>query len=255
VKFCVLASGSGGNATWVQEGQEAVLVDNGLSAKELASRAQSRGLDLGCLTAVAVTHEHADHVKGVGPLARRLGLTVWATGPTAKAAEGSLKKVRLKTFAAGDDLRFEALTLASFSVSHDAADPVAFVAKGRSSQLGLVTDLGAATHLVRACCRGLSALVVEFNHDVAMLVNGPYPHFLKTRVRGRQGHLSNEDGAELLGELCHDGLATVVLGHLSETNNAPGLALKEASRVLESKGAAPTLLAAEQSRPTRVFEI
>jgi phosphoribosyl 1,2-cyclic phosphodiesterase len=256
MKFCVLASGSGGNATWIQDGREAVLIDNGLSAAELMARAKSRGLDLNCLKAVAITHEHSDHIKGVGPLARRLDLTVWATEPTAKAAANVVKNVRLKTFEAGDDIKFKSLTLTSLPVSHDAANPVAFVAKGQSSQLGLVTDLGVVTHLVRDGCQSLSALVVEFNHDLGMLANGPYPHFLKTRVRSRLGHLSNEEGAELLGELCHEGLATVVLGHLSETNNDPNLALKAAKRVLESKGAAPaTLIAAEQSRATMVFEI
>jgi phosphoribosyl 1,2-cyclic phosphodiesterase len=255
VKFCVLASGSKGNATWIEEGQKAILIDNGLSAKELKARADCRGLNLNRLMAVVVSHEHSDHVKGVGPLARQLDLTVYGTLGTLKAAASSLQGLRLKTFKSGDELDLKFMRLTAVSVSHDAAEPVAFVICGQSGRLGLLTDLGTPTHLVRESFRELNALIVEFNHDLEMLVEGPYPAFLKQRVKGNLGHLSNEAGAKLLGRLCHEGLAKVILGHLSDINNTPKLALKEARRVLDQLGANPDVLAAEQVKPTQVFEI
>jgi phosphoribosyl 1,2-cyclic phosphodiesterase len=255
VKFCVLGSGSGGNATWVQEGPKAILIDNGFSASDLIARAEAKGLNVSCLEAVVISHEHSDHVKGVGPLARRLNLTVWATEGTAKAAAPTIKNVRVRTFEAGAVLDLRFLTIATVPVSHDAADPVAFAIQGKAAVLGLVTDLGKATHLVRESFKNVDALVVEFNHDRGMLLDGPYHPKLKQRVMGLEGHLSNEAGADLLERLWHAGLKTVILGHLSETNNTPVLALAEARRALDSLGAAPELLAAEQDRATPVFEI
>jgi phosphoribosyl 1,2-cyclic phosphodiesterase len=255
MKFCLLASGSKGNATWIEEDDLAVLIDNGLSAKELSARAQDVGLSLARLRAVVVTHEHSDHVKGIGPLARRDHLTVWATQATVKAAGPALQGVCLRNFAVGDELDLGFLTLTSLPVPHDAADPSAFVARSRNGVLGLITDLGAPTHLIRESLKGLSALVVEFNHDLNLLLEGPYPYWLKQRVRGRFGHLSNEEGAELLSQVYHPGLKIVILGHLSEINNTPSLALAAAQGALERLGAAPKLLAAEQSQPTPVFTL
>jgi phosphoribosyl 1,2-cyclic phosphodiesterase len=255
MRFCVLASGSHGNATWIEEGGKAVLVDNGLSAKELKARVLQKGLNLSRLEAIAISHEHSDHVSGVGPLARQLNLTVFAVKAVAGALSGSLKNVRVRTFSAGDELDLKFLTLVSVPVSHDAADPVAFVAKGQSATIGIVTDLGKATHLVRESFKSVDALMVEFNHDPAMLIDGPYPIFLKKRVSGQAGHLSNEAGAELLGGLCHERLRRVILGHLSETNNTPELALKEARRELERRGVSPELIAAGQTQGTPVFDL
>ncbi|MDR1608616.1 MAG: MBL fold metallo-hydrolase [Deltaproteobacteria bacterium] len=255
MKFCVLASGSKGNATWIQEGDEAILIDNGLSAKDLKARAKERGLLISKLRAVVVTHEHHDHVHGIGPLARQERLVVWATSQTVKAAGGALAKTLLKNFQVGQELTFGSLTISTIPTSHDAADPLAVVAQSKTARLGLVTDLGVVTHLVRESLKNLNALVVEFNHDLVKLIEGPYPFSVKQRVRGRMGHLSNEQGAELLTDICHPGLGQVVLGHISGTNNSPELALSAAGQALERLGHNATLLAADQRRPTPVFEL
>ncbi|MDR1578111.1 MAG: MBL fold metallo-hydrolase [Deltaproteobacteria bacterium] len=255
MKYCLLASGSRGNATWIQEGDQALLIDNGLSASNLLARARSRGLIASQLRAIVVSHEHSDHVKGIGPLARRERLTVWATQATIEASGPALSGTRLQRFQAGEELDLGFLTIATIPTSHDAADPLAFVVKNRDAQLGVITDLGVATHLVRDSLKNLSALVVEFNHDVGKLLDGPYPYFLKQRVRSRLGHLSNEEGAELLSQIYHPGLARVILGHLSETNNTPELALAAAQSVLDRLGARPDLLVGDQHTPTAVFEL
>jgi phosphoribosyl 1,2-cyclic phosphodiesterase len=255
VFFCVLASGSHGNATWVEENDKAVLIDNGLSAKEVETRAKARGLNLNHLKALAITHEHSDHIKGVGPLARRYNLTVLTTKKTAQAAAPTIGRVQLKHFEPGADVDLGFLTLSTVAISHDAVEPLAYVIKGDSKVLGLLTDIGRVTHLVRESLKNLTALVLEFNHDLTMLLEGEYPYHLKQRVRGDGGHLSNEAGAALLGDLYHPGLKRVVLGHLSQQNNTPVLALRAAQAVLDRLGVKPYLSAAEQDEPTPVFEL
>jgi phosphoribosyl 1,2-cyclic phosphodiesterase len=255
MRLCVLASGSKGNCIWVEEGRRALLLDNGLSYKEFCKRAQSAGLDKALLKDVAVSHEHSDHVKGIGPLARQLNLTVHLTAGAASAAGSVIGEVRTSIFRAGDGIDFGPLSLTTVTGSHDARDPVVFVVRTAAKSVGVVTDLGAATQLVRRSITGLDALVLEFNHDPTMLIEGPYPLFLKQRVRGRQGHLSNEQAGELLKEVSHPELSLVVLAHLSEINNTPELARAAALKALEEAGHEPKLAVASQHLPTKIFEV
>lgn len=226
LEFCVLASGSKGNATYVSDGATAVLVDAGLSGVEIQRRMARRGLSPADLSAILVTHEHGDHVSGVGVLARRFGLPVYLSPGTAEALNGRLGKIPdLRRFRPGEAFSLGGLAVHPFATSHDAADPVGFTLQAGGRRLGIATDLGVATNLVRHHLRDCSAVILETNHDPDLLMNGPYPWHLKQRVRGRSGHLSNGDARDLLLDILHARLVHVVLGHLSEENNRPELAL------------------------------
>jgi phosphoribosyl 1,2-cyclic phosphodiesterase len=255
MRFCLLGSGSKGNCLWIEEDRKAAVIDNGLSCSEFLVRARAAGLEPGLLRHVVVSHEHTDHLSGVGPLARKFDATVHMTELAAEKASAGVGRVRLKTFKPGDRLDLGPVSLTAMTSSHDTVDPVVFVARGRKVSLGAVTDLGAVTHLIREGLRNLDALVLEFNHDVGRLLSGPYPEFLKQRVRGRRGHLSNEQAGELLRELNHPGLRLVVLAHISETNNTPELAMAAALAALEGAEYSPVLLAAGQWQPTEIFEL
>ena len=252
MKFCLLASGSRGNCLWLEESDVAVVVDCGLPAREFLRRAVSAGLDPSRLAALLISHEHRDHLSGVGPLARRLKLPVLANQPTRNLAEAVTGTLKWETFTTGDTLTFGLLKIRTLPISHDAADPVAFLAESPAGRLGLVTDLGAATELLRRKFLGLDALVLEFNHDYRLLMDGPYPWPLKQRIRSRTGHLANEEAAALVGDLNHAGLKHLILAHLSETNNRPDLALAAARKVI---GEALEPVVASQQEASRVFEL
>ena len=252
MKFCLLASGSRGNCLWLEESEVAVVLDCGLPAREFLRRAESAGLDPGRLAALVISHEHRDHLSGVGPLARRLKLPVLANQATRDLAETVTGPLNWEIFTTGDTLTFGALKIRTLPISHDAADPVAFLVESPAGRLGLVTDLGAATELLRRRFLGLNALVLEFNHDYRLLMDGPYPWPLKQRIRGRTGHLANEDAAALVAELNHVGLRHLVLAHLSETNNRPNLALAAARKVV---GETLEPVVAGPNEATRIFEL
>jgi len=248
LSFCTLASGSKGNAILIKHHDQALLVDCGLSAKELLRRVELAGLAAHQIKAIWVTHEHRDHAVGVGVAARRLGCPVYASQKTWGGME-NLAKVRHRAFTVGESLELAGMVLHPFSTSHDAADPAGLVVEAGGQKLGLATDLGQPTALVRQRLAGARALIVESNHDPRMLTEGPYPPYLQQRVRGRLGHLSNQQGAELLAELCHPGLAHVVLAHLSETNNTPVLAEASAGASLDQNGFRGRLYVAGQNVP------
>lgn len=229
---CVLASGSKGNAIYVSDGHSAILVDAGLSGREIERRLSSRGLRVENLSALVLSHEHADHVQGVGVLSRRYRLPVYSTRKTAEAAYRLGKVAKTVYFECGSTFRIADLEIHPFSLSHDAEDPVGFTIRSNGLKLGIVTDLGVVTSMVREHLKGCHALILEANHDDDMLLNGPYPWPLKQRIRSRVGHLSNTDSSTLLGELLHDRLQHVILAHLSEVNNTPEEALRTVAPAL-----------------------
>lgn len=250
MKFCLLASGSRGNSVWVEEGGLAVIIDCGLSFKEFKARALAAGLDTSKIGCVLVSHEHSDHINGVGPLARALKVPVLANkGTIEKSAK--VGQVKWERFSTGDVLSLGALKIKTLPIPHDTVDPISFRLESPAGTLGLATDIGEATNLIRHEFRGLRALILEFNHDYHKLMNGPYPWPLKQRVRSRVGHLSNENAAALAAELYHSDLKHLVLAHLSETNNEPKLALEAARRALDE---ALEPQAANQWKPSPVFE-
>ena len=254
IRFSLLGSGSSGNAILVVTPGARVLIDCGFSMKQLELRAAQLGERLDELDAVFVTHEHSDHVKGLGVLARRLRIPVFMTRGTCARLPANVAEVPcIECFTAGDSIRLDGLTLSSFSVSHDAGDPVGFCVDFEGAKLGIAADLGHAPNLVRLRLAGSQALVLESNYCPELLRLGPYPPQLQQRIRGKQGHLSNEDMSALLASLAHERLRLVVLSHLSEENNDPARVFEMARRAMQPCGA--EVVVARQHAPTRMFEV
>jgi phosphoribosyl 1,2-cyclic phosphodiesterase len=232
---CVLASGSKGNAIYVSDGETAILVDAGLSGIEIQRRMQAAGLNVADLNAIVVSHEHSDHVRGVGVMARRYGLPVHISEETERALGASVGRLpRICHFQIGRPFTIGKLQIHPFSTSHDACDPAGFTIGGNGHKIGIATDLGIATGMVKEHLKNCALLILEANHDPAMLIQGPYPWPLKQRIQGRSGHLSNIDSGELLETLSHDGLCHVILAHLSETNNTPEKARETIEQAIQA---------------------
>ena len=233
IKLIILASGSKGNAAYISDQKTSLLVDAGLSGREIERRLAVRNIKPDSLDAILVTHEHRDHIQGAGVLSRRYDLPVYINKKTAAAA-GIMGRVdHLENFKCGTSFQIKSLTIHPFSISHDAVDPSGFTISSNGTKIGIATDLGIATAVVKLHLADCSGLVVEANHDPTMLIQGPYPWDLKQRVRSRHGHLSNQDTGELLQELTHAGLSHVILAHLSEINNTPQKALEAVNKVVD----------------------
>jgi phosphoribosyl 1,2-cyclic phosphodiesterase len=247
MKFSVLGSGSKGNCTLVESGSTRLLIDNGFSGKEIIGRLNRLGLAPELLTAVVITHDHDDHIKGIGVLARRLNLPVYANNATHKAAEHRIGKLPApREFGTGEPFVIDGLQVHPFSVSHDTADPVGFVVSDGNSSLGYCTDTGKITQLIKHHLQKCQALVLEANHDVQMLQAGPYPLALKQRVLSSRGHLANGDSVDLAAHLAEHQLQLLVLAHLSAINNHPDLVQEVVRRrLLPSHGSLKVLLAGQ----------
>lgn len=230
-----LASGSSGNSFLIRNHEASILIDAGLSGKQIVQRLKCAGVDPSCLKAILVSHAHMDHIKGVGVLSRKFKVPVFINDKTFIVAEKALGKLhRRESFMTGKAFDFAGFRIHPFSVPHDCADPVGFRISNGTAKLGIATDLGIATGLVRNLLTGLNAVILESNHDPRMLREGPYPWELKQRVRSRLGHLSNEQSAELLESIVSDELRVVILAHMSETNNTKELAQKRARESLSA---------------------
>lgn len=254
LRFSLLGSGSSGNALLIASETGKVLIDSGLSFKQVKLRAQAIGEDLDGLAAVFVTHEHRDHVTGLGTLARRLDVPVYATAGTLEALPDAVGKLpRTEAFEAGDTVTVDGLSLTSFSVCHDAADPVSYTVRSGDVKLGVASDLGHAPALVKTRLNGANALILESNYCPDMLRHGRYPPAVQQRINSRQGHLSNHAMNSLLSSLLHDGLQQVVVVHVSAENNTLELAGQLTTQVLGDHPAA--VYVARQDVPTPMFEI
>lgn len=254
MRFCVLAGGSKGNAVYVSDGTTAILMDAGLSGVEIQRRLQSMGLHPQNLDAIVVSHEHADHIHGVGVLSRRWNLPVYLNEKTRQAGEAQMGRLHeIRNFECGLDFTVNTLRIHPFSISHDAGDPAGFTLHRDHLKLGIATDLGVATSMVKLHLKACDALILEANHDPRMLETGPYPWPLKQRIKGRCGHLSNEESRDLLAEVRCANLRHVVLSHLSEQNNCPEIAVRAVGEAL-SDGKA-SLCAAHQQFCSRMLTI
>jgi phosphoribosyl 1,2-cyclic phosphodiesterase len=246
--FSVLGSGSQGNSIYIESGSTAVLVDAGFSGKEIGARLHSIGRRIEDLDAIFVTHEHHDHIHGVGVLSRRCQIPVYSNYKTIKAGEKLLGNLfHHSEFETGGRIELQDLQIRSFAVSHDAADPVGFCVNNGETSIACCTDTGKVSALVRQRVRECNVLILEFNHDLQMLKEGPYPPALQQRVRSDHGHLSNDDAAVFLQTLIHDQLHHVVLAHLSATNNHPNLAMTAARGVMGGGSIMPQLRVAAQN--------
>lgn len=233
MRFAYLGSGSKGNAALVQSGVTTIMLDCGFSARETFDRLRRADVDAGQISAIVVTHEHSDHISGVGAVARKLGIPVWLTAGTARAANARLGRLPERqvfdphtAFAIGD------IEVQPYPVPHDAAEPAQFVFAANEVRLGVLTDVGSTTSHIETMLGMCDALALECNHDSRMLQQGPYPPALKERVGGRLGHLSNTDAAGLLDRIDRSRLQHLVAVHLSETNNSPSLAQAALAEVM-----------------------
>ncbi|MBZ5568413.1 MAG: MBL fold metallo-hydrolase [Acidobacteriia bacterium] len=241
VSLTVLASGSRGNCSVLASSRTRILVDAGLSCREIGRRMVLAGDHLLNLSAVIISHEHSDHVAGLYVLARRLNIPIFMTGATyhawqrwARDKNEGVKPhlTKLETFESGRSFAVGDITVAPFTIPHDAADPVGFAFRAEGVKIGIVTDLGYLPASVADNIRGCDGLVIESNHDVEMLRGGPYPWVVKQRVMSRVGHLSNEALAQFFAGDYDGGAAFLVLAHLSELNNHPDLARRAAEHAL-----------------------
>ena len=250
MKVAVLASGSSGNAIWVSSGSTAVLIDAGVSGRRISQAAEGLGLDTTQLSAVLVTHEHSDHVSGLGPVTRRFDVPACATAGTHAAIDRRLGKCPGRTVVeAGTDFEIGDLLVSPFAISHDCAEPVGYSVSDGRTVVAVATDLGVVSHPVRHRIGRADCVVLEFNHDEKMLLDGGYPWFLKQRIMSNEGHLSNEAAARELVLLADGPISTLVLAHISRENNTPDLALATARDALERAGRADVdVLLAEQDR-------
>lgn len=230
---CLLASGSRGNCIYISNGIHSILIDAGLSGVEFERRMRAKGLSPEAIDAVVVSHEHNDHIHGVGILSRRYRIPVYATPQTYDHAAHKLGRLEtLNPFECGRTFHIGTFEIHPFAISHDAEDPSGFTIRHQNHTIGIATDLGIATSMVKAHLRTCDLLILEANHDEKLLENGPYPWPLKQRVKSRLGHLSNEASKQLLMDVRHDRLSHVILAHLSQQNNTPRHALREVGQAL-----------------------
>jgi len=254
LKFSILSSGSGGNSVYIEADGKRILIDAGLSEKKLSQRMAHIDRSLNGLDAVFATHEHTDHIRGMGPLLRKHQLSLHTTEGTYKRACHSLGKLPGFTpIRAGQPVEFGELIVEPYATPHDAEESVAFVIHYRGLRLGIATDLGKVTAEVTSKLQKLDALLIESNHDVDMLDAGPYPWVTKRRIKSDVGHLSNEACGEILSSVKHSGLRLVVLMHMSETNNHPELARITAHQALGQD--TPEMIIAEQNHPTPLMSL
>jgi len=258
MRIAVLGSGSRGNAVLVESGGRRILLDAGFSCREIEKRLTGLGVAASSLEALVLTHEHQDHVRGADRLARRHGLAVYATAGTLEESRGLTAQARKQctAIASGRPVEVAGFEIEPFAIPHDAAEPVGFVVQAPDGcRLGLAGDLGSRSRLAWGRLVDLDVLILETNHDLEMLRNGPYPWVLKQRVAGRHGHLSNRDAADGVPELLCDRLRQVVLYHLSQTNNLPALAAAEIGEALAREGSGAEIAVTEQDRASGWLDV
>jgi len=227
MRFAVLGSGSSGNSAVFEAGGVRLLVDAGLSAKQLVTRIQSIGLQPGSFDGILLTHEHGDHVRGLRVLLKEMRVPVYATALTARVVrDGGVEGAQWKVFDAGQPFRIGSVEIEAFAIQHDAVDPVGFVFHHQGSRFGLVSDAGFVTRGMVERLRGVHGLFIEANYDDELLeADTKRPWSTKQRISSRHGHLSNAQTAALVAELAHPGLRRIVLGHLSQDCNKPDVAI------------------------------
>ncbi|MBP3489556.1 MAG: MBL fold metallo-hydrolase [Roseburia sp.] len=229
MELCSIASGSSGNCICVGTDECHLLVDAGISGKRIEAGLNSIDLKTEEMQGILITHEHGDHIAGLGVLARRYGLPLYATAGTIEAIKrtasvGKIDETLFREVHAGEEFVVGDMTIEPVAISHDAAEPVAYKMTQPGKAMAVMTDLGKYDDNIVKKLKNLDVLLLEANHDVHMLQVGSYPYPLKQRILGERGHLSNELSGRLLGEVLHDHFKTVVLGHLSKENNYEELA-------------------------------
>jgi phosphoribosyl 1,2-cyclic phosphodiesterase len=258
MRVTVLGSGSGGNATLVEAGDARILIDAGFSGRDLERRLLAVDVEPESIDAIVITHDHGDHTRGMGVLARRFGLPLYLTTRT-QAVCGRLLSgsEAVRRYASSEPFTIGALAVHPFLTVHDAAEPVAVTVRDTTSgaRLGIATDLGRPTAAVRAELAGCNMLVLEANHDDVRLWSSRYPWSVKQRIASSHGHMSNRAAAELARELHHSTLRHIVLAHLSEQCNDDALARETVGSALARSRYRGTLTVAPQDRPLEPIHV
>lgn len=229
MRLCSIASGSSGNCVYVGSDATHLLLDVGISAKRTEAGLKELGVKMSDIDAIFITHEHADHISGLGVLARKYGVPIYGTKGTIDAVRqtrslGDVDNTLFRYIKADEKCTVKDVSVYPIRTSHDAAEPVAYRLSHDGQRIAVITDLGCYNDYTVECLRDLDVLYLEANHDVHMLQAGPYPYYLKQRILSEKGHLSNESAGKLLSRLLHDDMKAIVLGHLSKENNLPELA-------------------------------
>ena len=229
MRLLSIASGSSGNCIYVGNDDHHILIDAGISGKRIEAGLNSIGLTTKDLDGIFVTHEHIDHIAGIGVLTRKADIPIYATNGTLQGivnckSVGNIDPDLLCPIHRNENVFIGDLLIEAMPISHDAQDPVCYRVGDGMKKVAVATDMGCFNNQIVAGLQGLDALLLEANHDVRMLQVGPYPYYLKQRILGDRGHLSNELAGQLLCQLLHDNLKHILLGHLSQENNLPDLA-------------------------------
>lgn len=239
MRFCSLSSGSSGNCQYIEAGDSKIIVDSGFSGKRTKELLNSIDVDPEDLDAILVTHEHTDHIKGVGVLSRRYNLPIYANANTWDGMDGKIGKIdtgNQKIFSTEKFFDLKDLTIYPIPTFHDAADPVGYLLFYKGVKISLITDTGIISDNILSKIKGSDLYFLESNHDEFMLKEGLYPWHLKKRIMSSKGHLSNEDAGETLSNILRGEGEKVVLAHLSKDNNVPELAMDTVQSILEEKG-------------------
>ena len=237
IRFCPLASGSKGNSLYLETEQAKVLIDAGLSPKQLELRLNEIGSSLDQIDAILVTHDHSDHIAGLGAIWNRYRIPVFTNSETAKAIVTAAGVVpRFKIFTTGESFVFADLEILPFTIPHDTIDPVGFTIQSGGTKIGVAADLGFGTSLVKRVLKDCHYLYLEANHEESFVHASPRPRVYKDRVLSKLGHLSNKASADILSEVAHPGLVAVHLAHLSKECNSEAKALEIVNGVLENRG-------------------
>ena len=265
MRLCSIASGSSGNCIYVGSDTTHLLIDVGISGKRTEQGLNSLEITAGELDGILVTHEHADHISGLGVLSRRYGIPIYATAGTVEEMKrcrsiGNVDESLFHIIRADEKFVIKDLIVDPMRISHDALEPVAYRVRYGDKKVAIATDMGIYNDYIVESLKGMDAILLEANHDVNMLQVGPYPYYLKQRILGDRGHLSNENCGRLLSRILHDDLKGILLGHLSQENNLPELAY-ETVRVEITLGDNPykaddfRMQVASRSEVTPVIEI
>jgi phosphoribosyl 1,2-cyclic phosphodiesterase len=248
IEFAVLASGSKANCCYLSDGNTRLLVDCGLSAKQIALRLEEIGIEPDSIDGILISHEHEDHVRGARVFIKRHGCRIYCNRPTLARAKqlAEVPRENIDFFDTGMPFSLGTLNIDNFSIDHDAADPVAFCISKEDKKISIVTDLGQATSLMYAKIRDSNALVLETNHDHQLLVDAPYPWELKQRIKSRKGHLSNESAKDIINRLSESKdcrVEVAIAAHISENSNTEELALTALREGWDTSKSTPEFIA------------
>jgi len=264
MRICSIASSSSGNCIYVGTAGTHILIDSGISGKRLKSGLEVIGLDPSDIDGVLITHEHSDHIKGLGVISRKYNIPIYTTELTwnkiiSSELTGNIDAALLRIITPDTDFIINDLVIHPFNTSHDAVQPVCYTFTKDKKKISVATDLGCYNDYIKEKLKNSNVLFIEANHDVTMLKNGSYPSYLKKRILGDKGHLSNVTSGKLISELYNDNLQYVVLGHLSRENNQPDIAYESVQMSLaESDSICVSgiqLIVSEKDEVTRLVEI